>query len=154
VRPRIDTENGEFRIAPPEEGDEANWVGLSPDGRYLICEFQKRYSHDVRLFGWNVTERRQLWTQPLPGQGASPCWAFSPEGSTVAMAHPDRTVRIHNLADWSEVRAIPADLSANSLLFLRIGAGVPALLIADSERARLVRWDLETGTSAEVPLPD
>jgi WD40 repeat protein/tRNA A-37 threonylcarbamoyl transferase component Bud32 len=152
VRPRIDTEDGEYRIAPLEEGDETASAGLSPDGRYLIGAFQKRFSYDVRLFGWDVTERRRLWTQPL-GPTPKACWAFSPDSPTVAIAHPDRTVKVHDLADGSVVRVIPVDLSPSDLLFLRIGTGSTALLIADSDRARLVRWNLETGASAELPLP-
>jgi WD40 repeat protein len=153
VRPQIDTEHGEYRIAPPEKGDETVAADLSPDGRYLVYAFQKRFSYDVRVFGWDVAERRQLWAQPLPGQMPSLCWAFSPESPTVAIAHPDRTVRIHALADGSVVRVVPVGFPVNALLFLRISAGVPALLMADSERQRLVGWNLETGTSTELPLP-
>ena len=153
VRPRIDTEVGEYRIGPPEAGDESGRADLSPDGRYLIGTFQKRFSHDVRLFGWDVAGGRRLWTQPLPGQVQILGWAFNPKSPTVAIGHPDRTVRTHNLSDGSVVRVIPVDLPVSDLLFLRIGAGDRFLLMADSERPRLVRWDLETGASVELPLP-
>jgi len=153
VRPQIDSEKGEYWINPPDEGDEIGVVELSLDGKHLISTYQRRFSTHVRLFLWDVAARRWLWSEPIPGQVPFIPVEFSPDGQFVAVAHPDRTVRFHALADGQVTRVIQHGIDLFDILFRTAGPATPSLLLSDRNKPRVIVWDLATNAQDEIALP-
>ncbi|MCA9122277.1 MAG: TIR domain-containing protein [Planctomycetaceae bacterium] len=78
-------------------------VATSPDGRYMAQALQAEKAVSVVLSGWGPgTERRHLRGH----LGSINCVVFSPNGTRLATASNDRTVKIWDVAEAAEVHTL------------------------------------------------
>jgi WD40 repeat protein len=126
-------------------GGPFKWVGFSPDRGGVLAAV----GNSIRL--WNATTDRPLGT-PVAVPGGAVFAAFSPNGSVLATADGDGTVRRWDIATGRQIGA-PLEVSAlggvNAVAFSPSGS---VLATADGDgTARL--WDLATARQIGTALP-
>jgi DNA-binding SARP family transcriptional activator/WD40 repeat protein len=120
-------DSGEVAVIRPAPS--VRWIEFSPDGRHLAG-----VSTDGTLYIWDADTLRELKSIPQAGDG-KPAW--SPDGSTIALASGDHAV-VWNTATVQQepfVNAHPSTVTAVSY-----SPDGRTLATADAQRVRL--WDV------------
>ncbi|HJZ54589.1 MAG TPA: WD40 repeat domain-containing protein, partial [Gemmataceae bacterium] len=126
-------------------------MAFSPDSRYLVTgskpleEFaQEQLRQPVdQVFVWDVVTGKQVARLPIGGTAA----AFSPDGRTLAVAQPDNTIQLWDVATWKprgEFRGHRDRIT--SMAFTPDGR-----LLTGSVDTTVLAWDVRAAKGGEPP---
>lgn len=164
-----ETNQGEWGIADLnlQPGEEVRHVRYSPDGKLLLAGAET-FEHPGRLLLYAMPERQQL--KIAHTEAVATASAFSPGNDRVAVALTDKSVRIYQLPDLSEVKKLTGmDVPVTALSWSQDGkklhaagggyttgnldkknwkplppeGGYPEL--TEQAYGKVIRWDVESG---------
>ena len=132
----LDVSNPNVPLKKYEISAAANSAAFAPDGKHLLSA-----AFDT-LYFWKAEDGTLVKTLSAPGGGLITAIAYSVDGSRIASAGIDGTVRVWNVETMAQVRhtLIGHDGQVNSLAFSPDGKHLASA--GDDKTVRL--WDLET----------
>jgi WD40 repeat protein len=121
-------------------------LAFSPDGKVLAAAHQI----PAQLILWDVARKRSIPVETKYQDFAEvQCLAFSPDGTLVATASRDGTVRLTQAADGKEAHIFGT--GNNGALDLVFSPDGRYLAVLTTGRANLKVWDLSTGKKQDLP---
>jgi WD40 repeat protein len=138
--------------ASPETYDPfVNWGAISSDGKLVAAS-----TSSGRLALWDAVSGKLLHPPMtvLPGdqpESIPATFAFSPDGSILAVPLADGSVALVDTAHWNKVRSIQAGSRGSWVLAAAFSPD--GRLLATGDGGGVLRvWDVRTGTSVGKPM--